>query len=288
MIKIIILIIIFIICYFIFHEQKYITYPKYEKFTKEKATSIMKKYNVIFVATCRNVEAYLEKNINNIEECAKKFNDYCVIIYENDSKDNTRNILNRVKKLNYYYIFEDNIKEPRRTKRIERGRNLILDKVRELNVNNKYQYLIVLDIDDVNSEGLFVKNIDTCFMVDDWDVLTSNQNGKYYDLWALRIKTYYDFDCLYFMEKKDFSISSILTGLIQLYKSNFYFKPQNFIEVESAFGGTAIYKLSSIPQHCKYVGEYSDGTEKCEHVEFNECIKNNGGKIYINTSFINY
>jgi hypothetical protein len=69
----------------------------------------MKKYNVIFVGTVRNVEQYMKKALENVESCGKKFNDYAVIIYENDSSDKTREILNEHKKDNYHYIFEDNI-----------------------------------------------------------------------------------------------------------------------------------------------------------------------------------
>ena len=282
---IILLLIVIIILFFIYSTnnkknikyQEYKNTKKYEKYTNDIVQTLMKKYNVIFAATCRNVEMYAKKIIDNIEECSKKFNDYCVIIYENDSNDNTRKILNNNKKSNYYYIFEDNIKEPRRTKRIERGRNLILNKVRELNVNNKYQYLIVLDMDDVNYEGRFVNTIDTCFRVDDWDVLCANQIGRYYDTWALRILPDNNYDCEHLYSAQQNNCGGI----------HYNFKPGEFITVESAFGGTAIYKLSSIPKHCKYNGEYLNGQEKCEHVDFNECIKNSGGKIYINGSFIN-
>ena len=57
------------------------------------------------------------------------------------------------------------------------------------------------------------------------------------------------------------------------------------LEVDSAFGGIAIYKVSIIGD-CKYIGSYDDGTELCEHVPFHQCIKENGGKIYINTDFL--
>ena len=58
------------------------------------------------------------------------------------------------------------------------------------------------------------------------------------------------------------------------------------IEIDSGFGGIAIYKLSSIPENCKYNGLHENGMKKYEHVDFNRCIKNNDGKIYINPLFI--
>ena len=148
----------------------------------------MKQYNVIFAGCCRSVEPFIKNILEHIEECGKKFNNYSVIIYENDSTDKTRQILNENKRDNYYYILENNILEPKRTKRLERARNIILNKAREINKNKYYQYLILLDMDEANDKGTFVKTIDNCFLTDDWDVMTSNQNGRYYDLWALRNK----------------------------------------------------------------------------------------------------
>jgi len=239
-------------------------------------SQIMKQKNVIFGGTCRNVEGSLEKIISHVEECGKKFNDFAFVVYENDSSDNTRTILEHNKKNNYYYIFEDNITEPKRTKRIERGRNLILDKVRKMNKDNYYQYLIILDFDNANSEGSFVNSIDSCFVKDDWDVLTGNQIGRYYDTWALRNDDV-NYDCW----KETSDTKPICFNI------NLKYPQKQWKEVDSAFGGIAIYKLSSIPNHCRYVGEFEDGTEKCEHIEFNKCIKQNGGKIFINGDFLN-
>jgi hypothetical protein len=238
-------------------------------------SEIMKNYNVIFAGTCRNVDKHIERVLNSVEECGRKFNDYAVVIYENDSSDKTRTILNRMKKDNYHYIFEDNIKEPRRTKRLERGRNMCLEKVRELNSDTYYQYLIVLDMDEINGKGTFVKTIDSCFVDMNWDVLAGNQSGRYYDLWALR-NSDLNYDCRHEWRQKGHCMYRNITYPTGQWK-----------EVDSAFGGIAIYKLSSIPEHCKYVGEHKDSMEKCEHVEFHECIKANGGKLYINGDFLN-
>jgi hypothetical protein len=236
----------------------------------------MKQYNVIFGGTCRTVEPNIKNILNHIAICGKKFNDYSVIIYENDSSDRTREILNHNKLDNYHYIFEDNVNEPKRTKRLEHGRNIVLDKVREINKDNYYHYLIILDMDNVNNDGKFVETIDSCFVTDDWDVMAANQEGLYYDLWALRNKDL-NHDCWY--EHGDGK--NICSDIKINYSSG------KLIEADSAFGGGAIYKLSSIPNECRYNGVHENGNEKCEHVDFNKCIKNNGGKIYINPDFIN-
>lgn len=239
-------------------------------------TSKMKKYNVIFAGTCRNVKSYIKKILGHIDNCGKKFNSYYLIVYENDSTDKTREILEKNKKSNYFYIFEDNIKEDRRTVRLERGRNLILDKVKELNKDNYYQYLIIIDLDNVNRNGTFVKTIDNCFDNEDWDVICANQKQRYYDTYALRYNDL-TYDCGAKRPAHGKKCEKIMIK----------FPPNKRIDVDSAFGGIAIYKLSSIPNHCKYNGKYDDGDEKCEHVDFNKCIKDSRKKIVIDTNFIN-
>jgi hypothetical protein len=214
--------------------------------------------------------------LNHIERCAQKFNKYSLIVYENDSTDKTREILNSRKRENYYYIFENDVTEPSRTARIARGRNFILDKARELNATNDYDLLIMLDLDIVNAAGTFADTIDTCFEHENWDALTANQD-TYYDLWALR-NADLNYDCWKEIDAENKSCLDL---------NELKYKPGQLIEVDSAFGGTAVYKLSSIPLECRYVGKRENGEEICEHVPFNKCIKSGGGKIFINTSFIN-
>jgi hypothetical protein len=234
-------------------------------------------YDVIFAGTVRNCEPYIKKTLENINECGKKFNNYYVVIYENDSNDKTRKILNENKKSNYFYIFDDGIKEHRRTVRLSNGRNKILDKVKELSCD----YLIMLDMDDVNKSGKFVDSIESCFKYSNWDVLTGNQTGKYYDLWALRKQDLINYDCLREIARtNDQDKKNHIINII----NNTYFDNNGLLEVDSAFGGIAIYKISSI-KNCRYNGVHPDEEEKCEHVDFNECIKENGGKIFINTEF---
>ena len=250
----------------------------------------MKIHNAIFAGTARNVEKYIEKNLDYIDKCGAKFKNYIVIIYENDSEDDTRNILIKNFKSNYYYIFEDNIKEQNRTIRIANGRNLILNKIRQLNnmSNNFYDYLIMLDLDDIHKSGNFINSIEECFKIDVqiWDGLMANKNGIYYDVWALRCKNVIEYDCWKVYAEGDDKIKEEVMKL--LHNINFPIN-NNLIEVDSAFGGIAIYKIKSIPNDCYYCGYYIENNNmyaRCEHVYFNENIKKNGGKLFILPSFL--
>ena len=50
-------------------------------------------YKVIFCGVVKNADANLKKNINLCINNGKNFEDYRVVIYENNSTDNTKHIL---------------------------------------------------------------------------------------------------------------------------------------------------------------------------------------------------
>jgi hypothetical protein len=60
----------------------------------------------------------------------------------------------------------------------------------------------------------------------------------------------------------------------------------DWIEVESAFGGLALYD-SAVFKFTNYSGIDELGNEICEHVHFNRVIRQHGGLIYINPKLVN-
>lgn len=266
-----------------------------ENFESLNPKDEMSKYSVIFAGTVRDVEPHIEKILNHIEKCGKKFKKYAVIIYENDSKDKTRQLLLSNKKDNYYYILEHDIKEPKRTIRLANGRNKILNAILENNLID-YDYMIMIDMDDVNVSGRFIDSIETCFKYDsrNWDVQTGNQSDHYYDLWALRMKNVLEKD--YWEEFYKLGNEEEKKNYENKFKTLKFEKDRGLIEVNSSFGGIGIYKIKSFLNKCEYFGyhkqnnpdNYPVNAEKCEHVDFHDCIKRNGGKIFINTEFFTY
>jgi hypothetical protein len=283
MLKINTIIICGIIIYFIY--IIYCQINRTEHFLKDKISNL----NIIIAGTCMNVEMYIKNILSHIDRCGSKFNSYHVIIFENDSVDKTRELLIEYKKNNYTYIFKDGMcdKEKSRTRRLAYARNQILEKVRELNNLNNYDYLLLLDMDNVNENGTFVETIDRCFEnnLDTWDMMGANQFGDYYDKWALRKSGQLNYDC-WLKVKKHGNTEKAKNKYVKTIKYT-YEDDGILIPVTSAFGGTAIYKLNSIPKKCVYKGYHLTGDDKCEHVDFNKCIKKNGGKLFINTLFYN-
>lgn len=253
-------------------------YKFLEKNKNRNITKLPNVSSVVLIGTARDIEGFLPttfKNIQMICDCFKKSN---IIIYENDSKDKTLELLQNwsLTKKNVNIISEKNV-PGLRTHRLSHGRNIIMDKALAL----KSDYIVVMDLDNVNdklTKDAFLSSFK--FPNLDWAVMTANQYKKFYDVWALR--TYDDWmpfdyvECI--IEKNDLNYC-------HRNRVKHIDKNKELISVKSAFSGLGIYKTKYI-EKCKYYG--GSGTKEiCEHVPFNECIIKNGGKIYINPKMIN-
>lgn len=257
------------------------SYSKIESFSNSG-------YKMVIGGCARNCGGFLPKILKKIKEITKLCSDYQIIIYENDSTDNTLKLLNNFKNnnQNVTIITEKNISEkiPKRTHRIAYARNKIIEEIYKQNFDQKYDYFMNLDLDDINI-NMDINSIKKFLNSDlDWDVGTAN-NKRYYDYWALRtpksnINCWNNGPCT--NNKIDLGQWFDSFSGSKIDKNN---KP---IKVLSAFGGLGIYKIKSI-KNCKYDGVERNpskkGTfkdEECEHVTFHECMRNNGNdQIYI-------
>ena len=228
------------------------------------------------------VNIYLE--YLKIQKIIKFCSNYKIIIYENDSTDNTLELLNKYKNENngnVIIISEKDLdkKYSARTHRLAYARNKIIDIINNNYVN--YDYFLNLDLDDINLNldvNSIKKILDSNF---EFDVATAN-NKKYYDYWALRTKKN-DYNC-WNGNGSCFKNPILLDYWFNEIKGTKINKNTKPIKVLSAFGGLGIYKIKSIGD-CKYNGIEKNPkplNEDCEHVDFHKCMINNGNdKIYI-------
>ena len=246
--------------------------------------------NFLVVGTIRNCQRKIFQTIKCIDKGLYFANKIEYFFVESDSDDKTLNSLKKLskQKKNFRYkSFGRLIKRfPTNSERIAFCRNKCLEELKKVK-NSWVKYLIVVDADGV------CKNINSDVIKDSiskegWSVITANVKGSYYDIWALRHKVWSPNDC-WEATKYELNIGSsrfesesrnIYSRMIKIHPS------KSFIEVDSAFGGLAIYKVSSIPKDAKYIGLCKDGTKVCEHVSFHESIKNNKGSIFINPKLI--
>ena len=249
-------------------------------------------YKILIVGLVRNCETSLENDFSNLEKSFSGCSNTQWLLIEIDSNDGTLDVLSKLKNKhkNFEYITHGKLREkyPLRTERIAFCRNTY---VNEINGNLKYSdvdYIVVADLDGVNSM-ISEQAVSSCWSQrSKWDVCTANQEGPYYDIWALRHQDWCSSDCYkqrkFLIEhgvgKEKSRFASTLSKMVTIHAN----KP--WIQVDSAFGGLAIYKKSLFVGSF-YSGIDDVGDEICEHVFIHSQMRSRGAKIYINPSLIN-
>jgi hypothetical protein len=243
-------------------------------------------YDIVIVGCARDIESYLTNTKKKLEMVKSLFRSSKIIIYENDSKDKTLEILSTWNKEKFIKLITEKNVKGIRTERLAYARNLLYKEA----MKSKFDLLIVIDLDNVIND-LTPESIMSCFnkeLIDkNWAMLGANQTGNYYDMFAL--KTYNDWMDIDLMKCRHIDKLPENFCLTDRYKNI----PKNNkpIQVKSCFGGIAIYKRQYL-DNCDYGKGFQmnvdEKIEFCEHVDFNECVIKNGGKIYINPKFINH
>ena len=245
------------------------------------------KKKVILASTIKDVEQNLEKLFQIFKNISALYKDYFIILVESDSSDDTyKKSKLLINSLNgkLYKLNTKNIKY--RTQRIAKCRNKIIEGITSNPKLKKFDHLILLDADGVN--WLINKNKIFNSIVNapkDWSGLFPTQYFSYYDLWALRIKYYFDYDCYVVLKKLSKKKNSNEIYRKKIFNNFFLISKfdKRYISAKSAFGGLGIYKIKHI-LHSKYdskKGLYS------EHVLFNKKIIDKNYKLYIDKKLKN-
>lgn len=203
--------------------------------------------SVCICGTIKNCGKYLINVFENINKIIPLFNDYIIILYYDNSDDNTIEILNEYKK-KYKIILYHNTKyfSKYRTHRLAYGRNVCLNIIQ--NQFNNFEYFIMMDFDDVCAEPIKINSLKNGLNnKDKWDALSFNKIG-YYDIWALSIRPYI-FSFAHF--KNPHEVCSNMQKYI-IHKLN-NLKKDELLRCHSAFNGFCIYK-SYIFKDLRYNG----------------------------------
>lgn len=205
---------------------------------------------VLICGVVKNCDYQIDKNIQLALKTSKLFNKCKIIIYENNSTDNTK------QKLHNYAInpeFNDKIKiisedldlnnrsqctiwayteitgsdHPCRVEFIGKARNKVVDEINKPEYN-EYEYVIWIDLD---SNGWEINGIiDSFIRNEEWDVLFGNNTDLYYDYYALRYK------------EQLFGPEIIGEHFWDKMTHVHFEQNEKLIPVYSAFNGIAIYK----------------------------------------------
>jgi hypothetical protein len=246
---------------------------------------------LLVVGVLRNCAEKVNGDVLRLQSAMANAKQLHWLLIESDSTDSTPSELAKLQNDldNFKYISLGHLitELPLRTQRISRCRNEYIKEIRQSNAYKNIDYVIVADFDGINTY-LTQRSIESCWERDNWDMCSANQRGPYYVVWALRHKYWSPNDCwaqynffrTYKTNTEDNLSSSVYSRMIELPANS------NWIEVDSAFGGLAVYKRSLF-NLAEYAGLTDDGNEICEHVHFHAKLKQAGAKLFINPQLIN-
>lgn len=238
----------------------------------------MAQLRVAITGLARNLGHVLPATMQRVEQLCGLFADARVVVYENDSTDDTKRLLEAWAAANRrVHVTLDDCHDPKnpptrclaRAERMARYRDrcqqVVLDRCAG------FDAVIVLDLDVAG--GFSLDGVANSFGHDDWDFIGSNglifrreglaiNSPRQYDMWALR------FDA-------DLSPLSTKSGCRYAYT-----RGQPLVPVTSCFGGMGIYRMDAYQ-----AGRY--GASDTEHAIFHrELIERGFGRLFLNPSQI--
>jgi glycosyltransferase involved in cell wall biosynthesis len=215
---------------------------------------------VLICGVCRNIEKAVPNTIQSATALGARFSDYRIIIYENNSTDNTKKLLRAWADKEPKLVFLSEqlskrrlasqlaMKITTRTELIARARNIVLDHAMKKSFDG-YKYIIWADLD-------FLKPWDVEAIVEtilhpeqEWDAVLSY--GAY-DLFALRAPEWpIGFEL----------VGSLYWHRLDDIRKGFVLSPDDgWKKVYSAFGGLGIYKRDAC-KGCRYSGVVTQDLE---------------------------
>ena len=199
---------------------------------------------LLILSTVRNCEKNLYFNYNTLKKGLKNISLKWIII-ESDSSDNTINILKKISKedRNFQFFSYKNLRNKieNRIERIADCRNKYLSKIKKI---KKFNFSLIIDLDE-RIDLFNFNNFKSCFQKKyKWDVCCANQLVRYYDIYSLRHRFWSNSDCWKEVEFKNRFIKNKYLNIFTSVHSKMIKIPESsdWIKVDSAFGGMAVYK----------------------------------------------
>ena len=270
----------------------------YSAFISEEISAgkaLMRNSSVSICSIVRDCEVNLKKNIPRVELLRSLFKESEIVVFENDSIDNTREILKTwEKESKNIHVFTDtfgSITIPSKKSikgnpfysipRIEKMvfyRNKYMTFLNTQGLKRDFVIIIDLDISGFETDGV----ASSFGATTDWDCISANGTSvssrfkrQYHDAYAL-----IEYDKLNQVQTEQ----SIKLNRIRF---SWLRSGMPLFPVDSAYGGLAVYKWSSI-KDIYYSYLLNDDIRvqcKSEHVGLHKKMKENGfGKIFINPS----
>jgi hypothetical protein len=254
-------------------------------------SNIVRDTEIVILGICRNVSTQLEADVKRLLCSFQDFSKVHFRFVESDSTDSTLDMLRSLAASvpNFKYVTLGNLREQiqERVARICYCRNVCLDILRDDPLLKHCSFVAVSDLDGVNT--LLTRDaVLSCWKRDDWDACMANQAAPYYDIYALRHPDWSPNDCWHYeSELRSKGMNPLSARQKAIYSRMITINPQSeWIPVESAFGGLAIYKRNLF-ENARYSSTLPNGDHVCEHVTLHQQMRARGARLYINPQLIN-
>jgi hypothetical protein len=272
------------------------TTQQYEEMER-RGKKIAKSKRCVIAAMVRDVEENIPLIIKRIERVGGLFDDYRVLVVENDSKDNTRKELLAWRNENPrvvilgcgYNAGACNMNFPKtvghdvnrsRIEKMTKLRNIYLDEIKK-NYRD-YDYVMIWDVDALGTvylDGILhslteLEDHPNISVMCAYGVYRWGNMNLYYDTYAtvspgekfhIDMKTAHD----------------IRHGLFE----HQYSRGDELVDVESCFSGFSIYRTKYLLPHDVFYDLSPPDNLECEHTRLHRRMK---GRKVINPSMINY
>lgn len=264
----------------------------------------VEKQTIVFGVLARDCKVSLLRNMNRVEEVGQAFLDYHVVIYENDSKDGTAELLQEwaaqnshvvaiCETTNQQTIPEKSKKSPfpfksvYRIERMARFRNRVLDEVRRRFEPDLFCFI---DIDVENFSPTDV--VDAIRQVpSDWGALFASGHFLFRKPDGTDKVPHFQYDSYAFVPE---GVDPMTTGKwvvshnyhdVTSWYLNRLLKGCDYLPCRSAFNGIGIYRWEAIRDLKFSVMQTPELMEVeacfCEHVPFNGEIFQKGYRLYV-------
>jgi hypothetical protein len=257
---------------------------------------------ILIVGTISNASKKFTKDMRKIDSAFRRIASVQYYFVESDSLDNTLDKLAEFERqfgsFSYTSLGSLRLEIPNRIERIRYCRNIYVQYIRNNQFVSGWDYIVVADLDGMNSK-INTKGIqDSLTIMKSWDGLFANQLFGYYDIYALRCKNWVEDDLIETARLLCLPKTNNKNGLIQYLKGQrirqkiIYSKMKviarggGVIGVQSAFGGLGIYKPDVFTRF-DYSQEGEVIFDECEHITLHRKCIVDGLSLGINPKMIN-
>lgn len=263
---------------------------------------VMKDPRVSTIIVCgivRNAETGLRKNIPVINKICSYFRDFKVVIYENDSKDGTKGLLQKWHESfsdKVFVIMDEGMQEKVipstrdvncnpffsqwRIERMASLRNKYLSFVEDNGWNPDYLMVVDLDVSRISIDGV-MSSFNPAY---EWDAVSAFG----YSYSPLMKKRYHDTFAL--VETGKENTSQTEKSIYEYCQKYGKIKPdQEWVRVYSAYGGLALYSYESIKglRYKAILNGDSRVETRCEHFSlYHQMCERGETFVYINPRMV--